>query len=405
MLLGNSKTVVLNNQLINLCTVFFNRIGTWFLTGPSLWNFCCNRNITVDNEIHIGLYGVSVSDVLTRCELFNIKVEDINPTTITATALESTIIIHLYEDSRKGTIASGAHRFPKEWLFCNANTVHEIRKKNGTMGGDGLWHVPLSQIQAIEFKLPYMAGSVCDSYKSDWFVDLKHDPVEWNIHDIFFDEARKTNGVELLGQLYECGRKAGIDHAMFIGFGTALGAIRHGDFIPNDRDMDMCIIADWITTDQGLAYVSECEKAHLDEYRWRTPECRGDTGMPLWFSLGPKNPVSQSGVKCCQWFWFKHDGYWWHSKNKLWIDPKKFNPHKTTYTNKDDAIAKGIPEFCLNKLVGIKFKGIDVKIPDGIGSCLDSWYPSWMSPAEGASAHEHILVVGDWTDKNTWRTS
>jgi hypothetical protein len=292
-----------------------------------------------------------------------------------------------------------SHAIATDWIFCK--DAQEIRKKNPYMSGNGLWKIPIDNSSPIEMPVPYMAGCVMDSY-GNWFPPA-HTDVNWGITDIFMNDERKKNGIELLRQLYACGKKAGIDKAMFVGFGTALGIVRHDDFIPNDRDMDMCIVADWITPGQGSKYIEFCKDAGLGEHRWHKTDVRPDTGMPLWFSLGPKNPVSENGIKCCQWFWFSHDNYWWHSKGSLWIDPNKFSPRKTSYSQSDAAIAKGISFNCLNKLIPYNFKGAEINLPDNLGRCLDEWYPGWMIPREGASAHSNILVIGKWEDKSTWR--
>jgi len=126
--------------------------------------------------------------------------------------------------------------------------------------------------------------------------------------------------------------------------------------------------------------------------------------MPLWFSLGPKNPVD-GGIKSCNWFWFSHGGYWWHSKGGMWVSPTKFSKRKTQYNSGDAAIAKGIPLSCIagRSLVTARFRGTTVLAPETLGMCLDHWYPCWPAPRDGASAHEWIMVVEKWEDQNTWR--
>lgn len=394
-------------QLLNFFTVFFSRSGIWFLTGPSLAEFCCNRRIDKDGCIYIGMVETSIQSIADKCSTYNLSCTVLDCAIHTNIKGFDVFIIFYQPDKKNWLIAKDnkkgrlpTHVLKNEWIRCSEDTAQEIRKKTPYMSGIGMWKVPCSQVNTTEFLLPYKAGHVIDAW-GPW--SFSHESVDWYIGDVFMNEERKKNGLELLSQLYECGRKAGIDHAMFVGFGTALGIVRHGDFIPNDRDMDMCINADLITPEKGLKYVEECKAMGLGEHRWRAPEVRSDTGMPLWFSLGPKDPVIHNGIKCCQWFFFRHGGYWWHSKGGMWLDPHKFNPHKNQYTKDDAAIAKGIPEHCIIKLVPYIFKGIDVQIPSSIGACLDEWYPGWMVPKEGASAHNYVMVVGKWEDHNTWR--
>jgi hypothetical protein len=396
------QRVMTGNHALNFCHVFFGRIGTWFLIGPSLMEFCCNRNIVIDGCISVGLYNVNKQEVVARLEAFNVTLKHEAVASLVVGCYDIEFHIFLFSDFRKGAIACGAVSFPKAWLQCDAALCAEVRQKNPLMSL-GMWRIPLNEKETIEFRLPFKAGSVLDAWMPGWWTTIKHDPSVWRFHDVFFDLPRKLNGVELIKQMYDCGRKAGIDHAMFIGYGTALGAVRHGDFIPSDRDMDMCIVADWISVEQALEYVRLCREAGLGEHRWVTPQCRSDTGMPLWFSLGPKNPVSQSGVKSCNWFWFSHGGYWWHSKGGMWVSPTKFSKKKTQYNAGDAAIAKGAPLECLNSLVTMDFLGAQVRVPDRLGCCLDHWYPCWPAPREGASAHEWVMVVEKWEDKNSWR--
>jgi hypothetical protein len=390
-------------QFLNLLTLFLNRLGTWWLDKMTLAEFCCNREIDSLDCIHIGMLHVPRETIYQRCAAFNIECHSSDDTNVYELVLSNKRIeIYNYCPLNKYYYSGKVY---KSWIQCDEETASEIRKKNPFMAATGLWKVAIDPVYPIEFFLPYQCGCVLDCVEPEWFKKIERKPTIWNIHDLFFDEARTKNGVELLSQLYECGLKAGIADAMFIGYGTALGAVRHGGFIPNDRDMDMCILADRITKENALAYVEECKAAKLGEYRWRTPMVRSDTGMPLWFSLGPKNPVSDNGVKCCQWFWFKYGGYYWHSKGGLWVSPSKFNPHKTNYAPTDAAIAKGVPADCVDNLIEFPFLGLPVLLPQTTGACLDCWYPGWPVPREGASAHTHILVVGDWNDEKTWRIS
>jgi hypothetical protein len=395
---------MISGHALNFCNIFFGRLGIWFLTGPSLAEFCCNRRVNIDGTVYIGMIGVTVEQIISRFSSFNVTLKEQFPDAVRCTCYGLNFEIGCYSRYRKGFVSCVHfnHIVHMDWLLCSPETCQEIRIKNNCMA-DGMWRVPLSEYEAIEFRLPYMIGAVLDAWKLDWWKGIEHDSSIWRFNDVFFDKKRTANGIELINQMYACAKKAKIDHAMFIGFGTALGLVRHGGFIPSDRDMDMCIVADWITVEQALEYVRICKESGLGEHRWVTPQCREDTGMPLWFSLGPKNPVSESGIKSCNWFWFSHGGYWWHSKGGMWVSPTKFSKKKTQYNPTDAAIAKGIPASCLTSLVDASFLGAPVKAPDCLGACLDHWYPCWPAPHEGASAHEWVMVIEKWEEENTWR--
>jgi hypothetical protein len=114
-----------------------------------------------------------------------------------------------------------------------------------------------------------------------------------------------------------------------------------------------------------------------------------------WFSIGPKSPYTDNGVKSCNWFWFKHGGFWWHSKGKQWIGRRELS--------KDNITAKGIPDTVFNgKLKNVLFNGIEVQMPNQLGPCLDWWYPGWVTRKKDASAISVLLNIPDEKDKRTW---
>lgn len=362
--------------------VLSRRLGSWWLDGWNLVEWCINRRL--DGKVEIGVVG---------------ELEQV---------VGSGVEVIRYEVGRKGWLYGGGRQLRPEWLRCSEEEVEGIRRKHGSISEDGFWVVGRSRGDSESMRVPYKAGTVMDAEFEGWWRGFdegglvrKRGKVEWGIGDIFFTEERVRSGRELLRRLYLCGERAGIRHAMFPGYGTALGIVRHGGFVPNDRDMDMVIVSDWITPEQGNLYVEECRKDGLGEYRWREPERRKDNGMPLWFSLGPENPL-ENGVKCCQWFWFEHGGYWWHTKGGEWVNPMKFSHKNVQYQSTDAAVCKGVPLECLVSLVDYDFGGVQINMPTTVGKCLDAWYPCWMVPEEGASAHLNVMVVKDWNDKDTW---
>jgi len=267
-----------------------------------------------------------------------------------------------------------------------------------SLSNTGTWRVPILGMEQYTFELPYRLGAVLDE-NPGWFKDQRSG---WDHSGGFMDKKRKANAVELIRSMLECGERAGILHAMFLAFGVTLGYVREADFIPNDNDLDMCIFADRITKEQGDRYFEECNKAGLFENRLRGPARRDDDGKILWFSLGPKSITAEHGIKSCNWFWFEHGKYLWHSKGNLWVNARKFNQQKISYTSADRALAKGIPARYFDKMTEIDFHGIKIQAPAMAGTCCDWWYPGWCHRHGGSSAHQMILVVPDWKNKKSW---
>ena len=236
--------------------------------------------------------------------------------------------------------------------------------------------------------------------------------------NVYFDSERKKLALEELYNIHECAEKAGMRHALFIGFGLLLGIVREGDFIGHDNDMDMCIRADLIEPKQELEYYRRLKEAGLffarrrQSFRnvksgFRRGEILSSMGDDpsdpdtrfAWFSLRKRKDF----CKCCNWFFFPWNGYFWHTKGNMWISQRKFSRDKFHYSVDDDAIMKGIPEECITGLTEIKFKGLPVRIPKMFGSCLDFWYPGWRIPKQGGSSAKAITCnVGNWLDKRTW---
>ena len=228
--------------------------------------------------------------------------------------------------------------------------------------------------------------------------------------------------------MYACGKAAGIDHAMFVGFGVCLGQIMlfdpkkgSGNFIPEDDDMDMCIDTDMITPAQEAEYYRQLVNQGLfdggrHKYSFKDDEDGFDSGIVherhggtvqtgrkvrfTWISLKHK----LGGVKSCNWFMFKWNGYYWHSKGGRWVSQAKFDKHIFPYVPSDDAIMKGMPADYLGKYVKTVFNGVEVQFPARVGHCVDFWYPGWWLPKTGGSSKKQIIcVVRNWKDKNTWK--
>jgi hypothetical protein len=244
----------------------------------------------------------------------------------------------------------------------------------------------------IGFQFPPNMGAVCDQVNPGWTEIIKPTSSYVYPEGCFFDAQRRKNGHDLIVKLLECGKKVGIDDKMFLGFGGALGYALIGDFMPNDDDADLCILGDEIPQEQLHAYFMECRKAGLMENRERGPV--SVEGKYVWFSLGPKSPYTEHGMKSCVWIWFKHGGFYWHSKGKKWIGRKGLNQEFPT--------AKGIPESIFNgELKTVNFGGIEVKVPKMLGSCLDWQYPGWINRKQESSVIKAVLVMPK-DDRKSW---
>jgi hypothetical protein len=266
--------------------------------------------------------------------------------------------------------------------------------------------------------LPYFYGSVLDEWKLGWWKDVDHHVLKKYVGEQFFTDLRLRNADELIDSLLRCGEKVGIREAMWPGFGFTLGLVMVGGYIPHDRDIDMCLMADKFTKEQEDAYMDELHKPHkffdpknpsrqierhFFEKRERAPVMRDDTNRVLWCSLGPKSIQHEEGIKSCQWFWFDWQGYSWHTKGGLWLDPHKFNQANFQWNNQDAACCKGIPEGLVKDFETMSFHGIDIQVPVRAGTCCDWWYPGWHLSKGGSSRKLTVMIVGDWKKQKTWR--
>lgn len=206
----------------------------------------------------------------------------------------------------------------------------------------------------------------------------------------------KEKALETLRKVMLAANRAGITHAHFIAFGTLLGAVRDAGPILEDHDNDVGILSDRVTAEQEMAYYNEIDKQGLFSSR-RAEQKRSDNGRFTWFSCREKD----DSVKCCNWFWILHNGYYWHSKGLIWIGTvgHRLKPPITT----GEAILKGIKKELLEELIPIDFCGIKVNIPKRAGEVLDIWYPGWLHKENVSSREDILMHIPSWKDKSMWR--
>lgn len=251
----------------------------------------------------------------------------------------------------------------------------------------------------------------------------------------------RRGAIEDLKIIYECAENVGISKFLFVNFGLLLGIIREKDFIPWDNDVDICIQADKISSEQEIKYFNllvekgmlkarekisfkECSDGYssielnLKKYK-NHPDIKKVFNsedkekfeniygkMPTkkvriaWFSLR-KNHDS---VKFCHWFMFPWKGFYWHTKSGDWVTNNKFDIKKWGYSINDDAIMQGTPRDYIEQLSTINFYGMNINIPSNAGSCLDYQYLGWFLPKKtGASDKNVICIVKNWLDEKTWK--
>lgn len=234
----------------------------------------------------------------------------------------------------------------------------------------------------------------------------------------FQNHQTKKRAVECLRTIHNCADEVGIRHALFVNFGLLLGMVREKDFIGHDSDVDMCIQADKITPQQEADYFNLLQKNEFFYAREREsyrPDPNGfnsnllNTKKPLgnkkirltWFSLRKRHNYP----KFCHWLMFPWNGYYWHTKAGAWVKDRKFKVDKWKYDiNDTSAIMKGVPEYYLRELITTNFYGINVNIPLNTGTCLDNYYPGWLTPkTKGASSKKIICLIKDWQNLRSWK--
>jgi hypothetical protein len=338
--------------LLCLLNRAFNRQGRgWYLTGKSLMYYAVNNTIYGLKEIEINAVG--------NLDIF-----------------ESMISRH------DGCIKIDTGKFCISGCMIIVHPVSEIQAVVEDFPKD---------FDRVKMQCPVNMGEILDQADPDWTENVTRIP-KIEAKNTFFTPSRRQNGYDFIGAMLECGKKVGIADRMFLGFGNVLGyALRH-DFMPNDDDIDMCLMADSISQEQRHRYLLECKAAGLTEDRMRGPALVDSKYS--WFSIGPLSPYHKNGVKSCNWFWFEHGGYLWHSKGSQWIGRAGLDKVSPT--------AKGIPASLFKggfKMV--KFGSVDVQVPKNIGKILDYWYKPWLIRKKEASAITTVLTMPS-NDKKTW---
>lgn len=349
------------NQLLSVLNRSFNGFkeysGTmkkqgWFLSGPTLAHFLMNYTLKGCSSIHIAVAG--------PMELFHqiMMSNRFIPKSDTEFVMPSGISIVVQR------------------LQQSPDLIEEFAK----------------DFDRIRIQFPANIGSVCDAYDENWTENTRRNEPYRYPENIFFDAERRKNGHEFIAKMLECGKRAGIADKMFLGFGNVLGYVICGDFLPKDDDIDMCILADDIPQDQRHQYLMECKNAGLCENRMHGPTMIEDKYS--WFSIGPKSPFTEHGVKACNWFWFSHGGLFWHSKGTMWIGRSNLNNTHPT--------AKGIPsDVFTGELNKVNFGGVEVQITKNVGRCLDYWYPGFVTRKKGASEIKSVMVMPS-NDRKDW---
>jgi hypothetical protein len=384
-------------------TCFLSRFPKWFLVEDSLIDFLVNRKVA--SPLHIAIDDLpqeQIARITESCQLMTKNVAE----GVYAVAM-SEFMLYLYFPS-----SDVAKKLKPEDIYAPEEVVDYCRSHRKGMTHGGLWTKQIFPEYPYMVNLPYKYGTVADICKPLWFKDIGKRDLGW-LGQTFFVGKRVENGAELLSTILDVGKSVNIEHAMWLGFGCCLGYVMCGGFIPKDHDIDMCINGDLITRDQEEAFIAEIQKPRtiagkhyehgLCEKRFQPPSRRTDNGRVLWTSIGHRSIQFDNGVKACHWFWFKHEGWAWHSKGARWVNAKKFNQSDFQYSQSDEALCLGIPQNLIEKFVYVDFEGVRIKIPYLAGSCCDWWYPGWDAIGEGSSAKQIVLAVGKWADKRTWR--
>ncbi len=193
---------------------------------------------------------------------------------------------------------------------------------------------------------------------------------------------------------------------MFLSFGTLLGAIRpskrqgftyHTGFISYDKDADIGWLP--LTPQEKDRYFECCMNAGL--FNWDRYDRSSRLGLEeelVWFSL-----KGNGYARACNWFFFKWNDYFWHTKGRLWLSEYKFPSKQYPRKKTAQGMMLGAPSRYFFPLKKIIFEGNDFNIPLKAGSLCDLWYSGWHEPREGGASSKQVTgIINDWDDKNTW---
>ena len=246
--------------------------------------------------------------------------------------------------------------------------------------------------ERIQINIPKKLGLVLDKLDPNWseYPQLGRNKVKYipkTVNGAYMTDKRVKNAHELISGMLAAGEKVGIRNKMFLGFGGVLGYALIGDFLWNDDDVDMCILADGIPQETLRAYLIELKNGGYCSKRLRGPRMIAD--KYTWFSIGNKSKKHGSGCKACNWFWFKHGGYYWHAKGVNW---------------REEFSAKGIPLTIFNgELKEVQFGPNRINVPKKIGECIDYWYGDWVEEKSHCSLRRVFMKVHDQKDRKTWK--
>jgi len=395
-----------NTLIVNFDNFYKSKTGAWFLDGSTLIEFVCNRRLK--EPINIGMVNCSKETFKER--MYHWEVKETGEDTLKAVLLGYTVNVKFYKNLN--TIIA-----PKDRIEEN------LKKRDTAMNQYGVWRYNLDQSHWYHFPVPYKVGGFLDDTYPLWFMNIKHEDISGISNDIFFDDKRSENAVELMKLIRECAEAAGFGNYVFPAFGTLLGIIREGGFIGSDRDLDHGIAGWKITAQQEENFIREVMKERiviekapdgrevpvkypqgLATGRFKHPQKRSDNGRFLWTSIGHKKIKSQQGTKSCVWKFFKHKDFAWHSKGRKWLADRKFPGVLSSHSGNAQAIAKGMPLDIIDEFVKMEFRGVKINVPQKAGHCLDMWYPyGWPRPRKDKSSKEYTMIITRWEDEKKWK--
>ena len=289
------------------------------------------------------------------------------------------------------------------WCLSGSCLVHYVRNMslNGVKNITTKQHPKVIEVmpadnERVGMNIPSPIGKELDSISDKWSEYPQFNRVHGgrkgvryiprSVNGIYMTDKRKANAHELVAGMLKCGEKVGIKDRMFIGFGGALGYAMINDFLWNDDDVDMCILSDGLKQETMREYLMELKRSGFCEKRLHGPRLLN--GRYVWFSIGNRSRKGGSGTKSCNWFWFKHGGFYWHSKGVGWRD----------------FAAKGIPLSVFNgDLKTVKMGPNEVQVPKKLGACLDWWYGDWVDEKGGSSKETALLYINNEKDRSSWK--